>query len=209
MELLGVLADGHEVRLTFSGPPRVKDAVSQHLISQSWSLFISPRACARATPSRSPSKPELGRGSSAAHLSSPATPAPMEALATIAAYASSAFILVPAGRDMLSHGTALLPGEENVRPLMTMTGAAAREWMWGVWGLNHCLISLLKILAVRNADRPMLKLLAASALATAYYCALGQGAHGDMEGFIAVCAVQVASLGYLGFAAQAPKAKGS
>ena len=33
VELLGVLADGHEVRLTFSGPPRVKDAVSQQRTS--------------------------------------------------------------------------------------------------------------------------------------------------------------------------------
>lgn len=133
----------------------------------------------------------------------------MEGLATALAYLSSAFILIPAGRDVVAHGTLLLPGEENVRPMMNMTGAKTREWMWGMWGLNHCLVSLLKVLAVSKADRPMLKLLAASSLATGYYCVVGQLAHGDMEGFIAVCAVQAASLGYLGFCAPAPKAKGS
>ena len=83
--------------------------------------------------------------------------------------------------------------------MMTMTDEKVRTWMWGMWGLNHCFLALLKILAVMKGDKTMLKLLAVSALATAYYCVLGQQEHGDMEGFIAVCAVQAVSLGYLGF----------
>lgn len=124
-------------------------------------------------------------------------------IAKIVAYASSAFIFLPAGRDIVSYGTLLLPGEDNVRPMMTMTSEKARTWMWGMWGFNHCFISLLKILAVMNGDKKMLKLLAASAVATTYYCILGQGAHGDMDGFIVVCMLQVLSLGYLGFAPEA------
>ena len=58
----------------------------------------------------------------------------MKTLATILAYASSAFIFIPAGRDIVSYGTLLLPGEENVRPLMMMTGEKVREWTWGMWG---------------------------------------------------------------------------
>lgn len=77
-----------------------------------------------------------------------------------------------------------------------------------MWGFNHILISTLKILAVTEGNKTMLKLLALSAIVTAYYCVLGQQAHGDMEGFIAICAVQVASLGYLGFAADTAE-KGS
>ena len=46
----------------------------------------------------------------------------METIAKYAALASSAFIFIPAGRDMISYGTFLLPGEENIRPLMTMAG---------------------------------------------------------------------------------------
>ena len=130
----------------------------------------------------------------------------METLATLVAYASSAFIFLPAGRDIVSYGTFLLPGEENVRPMMTMTGEKTRTWMWGMWGFNHCFISLLKIIAVMRGDKFMLKLLAASALPISYYCFLGQQAHGDMEGFIVICVMQVLSLGYLGFA-EAPKPK--
>jgi len=134
------------------------------------------------------------------------TPAAMETLATFVAYASSAFIFLPAGRDIVSYETFLLPGEENVRPMMTMTGESTRTWMWGMWGFNHCFITLLKIIAVAKGDKMMLKLLAASALPLAYFCAMGQMAHGDMEGFIVICVLQFLSLGYLGFAA-APKGK--
>ena len=74
-------------------------------------------------------------------------------------------------------------------------------WMWGMWGLNHCFMSLFKIIAALKGDKTMLKLLAISAVVTAGYCALGQKEHGDMEGFIVICTIQVLSLGYLGFAA--------
>ena len=131
----------------------------------------------------------------------------METIAKFLAYASSAFIFVPAGRDVVSYGTLLLPGEENVRPLMTMTGEKTRYWMWGMWGLNHCFMSLFKIVAVAKGDTLMLKLLAASSLVTAYYCAVGQMEHGDMEGFIVICAMQLFSLGYLGFFASPKKGK--
>ena len=47
------------------------------------------------------------------------------------AYASSAFIFLPAGRDIVSHGTAILPGEAETRPLMTMAHSSSRTGMWG------------------------------------------------------------------------------
>ena len=131
----------------------------------------------------------------------------LKTIANYVALASSAFIFLPAGRDVISYSTLLLPGEENVRPMMTMTGESTRTWMWGMWGLNHCFMSLFKILAVTNDDKTMLKLLALSAVITAYYCYLGQVVHGDMEGFIVICTLQVLSLGYLGFAAPASKSK--
>ena len=131
----------------------------------------------------------------------------METIAKYAALASSAFIFIPAGRDMISYGTFLLPGEENIRPLMTMAGESARTWMWGMWGFNHCVICLVKILAVLGGDKTMLKLMAANAAGLAAYCVLGQQAHGDMEGFIVISAVQTLSLGYLGFVAASGKSK--
>lgn len=135
------------------------------------------------------------------------SPLKMETIAKYAALASSAFIFIPAGRDMISYGTFLLPGEENIRPLMTMAGESARTWMWGMWGFNHCVICLIKILAVLGGDKTMLKLMAANAAGLAAYCVLGQQAHGDMEGFIVISAVQTLSLGYLGFVAASGKSK--
>ena len=125
-------------------------------------------------------------------------------IATGLAYVSSGFILLPAGRDIVSHSTNLLPGEDTTRPLMMAAHPSARAFTWGLWGVNHCFIAVLKLLAIKNDDKAMLKLLTASALATTFYCIKGQqdmtADGGDVGGFIAVCAVQAATLGYLAFA---------
>lgn len=152
-----------------------------------------------------------------------------EGVATALGLASSAFILLPAGRDIVSHATAILPGEAATRPLLTMAHEAARSFMWGVWGavrgvfffqggtvrrrrrghapragLNHCFISFLKIRAIRAKDKPMLRLLWPVTAATFLYCLAGNGpvtaAGGDLGGFVAVCAVQTLAIGYLAVA---------
>ena len=50
---------------------------------------------------------------------------------TLIALASSAFILLPAGRDIVSYETFILPGEAETRPLMTMAHSSSRTGMWG------------------------------------------------------------------------------
>jgi hypothetical protein len=117
------------------------------------------------------------------------------------AYASSAFIFLPAGRDIVSNGTAILPGEAETRPLMTMADPSARAMTWGMWGLNHCFITALKLLAIKAKDKAMLKMLT---VLTAIYVPLllvGQKEMGplggDVGGFVAICAVQTLTLGYL------------
>ena len=50
---------------------------------------------------------------------------------TLIALASSAFILLPAGRDIVSYETSILPGEAETRPLMTMAHSSSRTGMWG------------------------------------------------------------------------------
>ena len=117
------------------------------------------------------------------------------------AYASSAFIFLPAGRDIVSYGTAILPGEAETRPLMTAADPSARAMTWGMWGLNHCFITALKLLAIKAKDKAMLKMLA---VLTAVYVPLllvGQKEMGplggDVGGFVAICAVQTLTLGYL------------
>ena len=97
-------------------------------------------------------------------------------IATGLAYVSSGFILLPAGRDIVSHSTNLLPGEDTTRPLMMAAHPSARAFTWGLWGVNHCFIAVLKLLAIKNDDKAMLKLLTASALATTFL--LHQGAAG-------------------------------
>ena len=117
--------------------------------------------------------------------------------------ATSAFILLPAGRDVISHETAILPGEAETRPLLTATEPKARNFMWGVWGLNHCALSWLKVQAIKNDDKPMLKFLFATAAVTLGYLVKEKApieeAGGDVMGFVAICALQSASLGYLAY----------
>ena len=77
----------------------------------------------RRDPRRISPAPRKSRGSAAGRRPEPLGSKPprtilaaMETIAKYAALASSAFIFIPAGRDMISYGTFLLPGEENIRP---------------------------------------------------------------------------------------------
>jgi len=141
----------------------------------------------------------LPRGGRA--LALPRGGATVDGVVEALAYASSAFIFLPAGRDIVSHGTAILPGEAETRPLMTAADPSARTMTWGMWGLNHCFITALKLLAIKAKDKAMLKMLA---VLTATYVPLllvGQKEMGplggDVGGFVAICAVQTLTLGYL------------
>ena len=51
---------------------------------------------------------------------------------TLIALASSAFILLPAGRDIVANTLAILPGEAETRPLIDMAHPAARDGIRGV-----------------------------------------------------------------------------
>jgi hypothetical protein len=125
-------------------------------------------------------------------------------VASYIGYASSAFILLPAGRDIVSYKTCILPGEDKTRPLMTPINAKARTFMWGVWGLNHCALSILKCMAIYNADKPLLKFVGVTAAITFGYLIKEKKsfdeAGGDINGFIVVCGLQCLALGYLAFA---------
>ena len=125
-------------------------------------------------------------------------------LATYAGYIASGFILLPAGRDVISYGTCILPGEDTTRPLMTATSPKARNFMWGVWGLNHCALSILKCIAIYKTDIFMLKFLFVTAAITLGYLVKEkkpiEDAGGDIGGFVVICTIQTLALGYLGFA---------
>ena len=110
------------------------------------------------------------------------------------AYLSSAFILLPAGRDIVSYSMCILPGEDTTRPLMTPASPKARAFMWGVWGLNHCALSVLKCIAVYRGDKELLAFTGVTAAITLGYLIKERKpiteAGGDVDGFVAVCGVQ-------------------
>ena len=128
----------------------------------------------------------------------------MNTIATYTAYATSAFIFIPAGRDIISYKTPLLPGEAATRKLMTATKPAARNFMWGVWGLNHCALSYLKCLAIYKNDKSLLQFLTVTAAITFGYLLKEKNqfdkAGGDINGFLVLCGVQTAALTYLSLA---------
>ena len=123
---------------------------------------------------------------------------------TLIALASSAFILLPAGRDIVSYQTSILPGEAETRPLMTMAHSSSRTGMWGIWGLNHCFVALLKVAAILAKDKDQLKKLWVLTAATAAYVVKWNNDvadyGGDLGGFVVVCGLQTLSIGYLAFA---------
>ena len=70
--------------------------------------------------------------------------------ATWVGLASSGFILLPAGRDIVAEGTAILPGDEELISALSIANPDAKRWFWGMWGLNHCFLSILKIQAINQ-----------------------------------------------------------
>ena len=70
--------------------------------------------------------------------------------ATWVGLASSGFILLPAGRNVVAMETPILPGDEELIAAMTMANPDARRWFWGMWGLNHCFLAVLKLQAINQ-----------------------------------------------------------
>ena len=127
------------------------------------------------------------------------------ALASVAkyvAYLSCGFILIPAGRDIVAAYASIMPGDDEIWALLKVHPAAAK-WMWPMWGFNHCAISVLKLKAVSEDDKPMLKFLFWTAIATTYFMVVAESdmvkEGASLMGFIVICSLQCLSLGYLGF----------
>ena len=62
--------------------------------------------------------------------------------------------------------TPILPGDEELIAAMTMANPDARRWFWGMWGLNHCFLAVLKLQAINQKDKAMLKKLLIPTAAT-------------------------------------------
>ena len=86
---------------------------------------------------------------------------------------------------------------------LSLTSRYALARSAGVWGLNHCALSYLKCAAIYKSDKPLLQFVVVTAAITLGYLIKErkpiEEAGGDINGFIAVCGLQVLSLGYLAF----------
>jgi hypothetical protein len=117
---------------------------------------------------------------------------------------SSAFIIVPAGRDVIFPMTPI-PGMDDGKMLQLMnpSGKEARAMFWGLWGINHVFLSVLKVIAVRENDQKMMKMLLWTVAPTLYFLVANnagmKAAGGDMTGFVVIIALQMISLSYLAF----------
>ena len=103
----------------------------------------------------------------------------------------------------MSYKTSILPGEAETRPLMTMAHSSSRTGMWGIWGLNHCFVALLKVAAILAKDKEQLKKLWVHGRDAAYVAKWNNDVAdygGDLGGFVVVCGLQTPSIGYLAFA---------
>ena len=110
--------------------------------------------------------------------------------------------MLPAGRDIVAEGTAILPGDEELISALSIANPDAKRWFWGMWGLNHCFLSILKLQAINQKDKAMLKKLLIPTAATFLYCVLGQsdmGGAADLGGFIVICGLQTLAIGYLAY----------
>lgn len=128
----------------------------------------------------------------------------MDQLAKYVALFSSAFIVLPAGRDIVAPLTEIpFMGDGKMLSLMNMQGKEARHMMWGIWGVNHVFVSILKVIAVRENDQRMMKMLLWTVLPTLYFLIANNAnmaaAGGDMIGFVVLIAAQTVSLSYLAF----------
>ena len=71
-------------------------------------------------------------------------------LAKYAVYFCSAFMFLPAGRDVVAPGASVLPDDDKLLAAMNPGPTALWGFMWNLWGINWCVISVLKILVVSS-----------------------------------------------------------
>ena len=71
-------------------------------------------------------------------------------LAKYAVYFCSAFMFLPAGRDVVAPGASVLPDDDKLLAAMNPGPTALWAFMWNLWGINWCVLSVLNILVVSS-----------------------------------------------------------
>ena len=68
-----------------------------------------------------------------------------------AVYSVSVFLFLRAGRYVVSPGATVMPGDDKIFAAMNGDSTQALwGFMWNLWGINWCVISVLKILVVSS-----------------------------------------------------------
>eukprot|EP00392_Amoebophrya_sp_AT5.2_P014849 g15017.t1 len=72
-------------------------------------------------------------------------------LAQYAVYFTTAFMVLPAGRDVVATGQPVMPGDEGILAIM-FDDYRKPGWhfMWQLWGINWLVLSAMKAIAVRE-----------------------------------------------------------
>ena len=80
-------------------------------------------------------------------------------LAKYAVYFCSGFMFIPAGRDIVAPGTAIMPDDDKLLGAM-FDDKSKPGWtfMWNAWGLNWIMLSIMKIMAVTSGNADFIKL---------------------------------------------------
>ena len=68
-------------------------------------------------------------------------------------YLTAGFVFIPAGRDLIAPGKAILPGDDKLIDVMSAK-PNAMVFVWGIWGTNFCTLSALKIIATMLIGTP-------------------------------------------------------
>jgi hypothetical protein len=79
-------------------------------------------------------------------------------IAKNAVYFVSAFMFIPAGRDVVSPGAEIMPDDDKL--IGKMFNDKTKEgytFMWNQWGFNWIALSIAKIMAVKSGNADMIK----------------------------------------------------
>ena len=120
-------------------------------------------------------------------------------LAKYAVYFVSTFMFIPAGRDVVAPGTAVMPDDDKMLSAM-FDDKSKPGWtfMWNAWGVNWIMLSIMKIMAVKSGNSDFLKLgFAADAAAVLMMI---KGWLPEFAPFLAMFGLETLALGKLAFA---------
>ena len=80
-------------------------------------------------------------------------------LARYSIYFTSAFMFLPAGRDIFAPGATLMPGDDKLfAQMFTDRSKVGYTFMWNLWGLNWIVIHVMKIMATAANKTDFMKL---------------------------------------------------